>query len=289
MTCSLQKTSAVLTFVSLQFVALATLLGQSSTDQVSAESFERAVPTTSRVRFSFSDSILEENPLRGGSASNRNAPLRSTSATSWNRGTGSPTVRQVRYQEDLNPAESIDEPQTPGILDESDSDDSSQSSIDDVRESAPKTRPHVRSPISNNPFANARQDDPQGLLNKTAGVTPKFVVEKYSDISGRERSYQLAGYNAHRLHHNPLYFEDRNLERYGNELDFQRGKSAVKFFFDAAILPARLIKTPACSRVTTLGLRRPGELVPYRHYEQCASDSRQFYSNQQPQRITHRR
>ena len=286
MTCSLQKTSAVLTFVGLQFVALATLLGQSSTDQVAEESFERAVPTNSGVRFSFSDPILEENPLRGGNSSNHNAPLRSTSATSWNRGTGSPTVRQVRYQEDVTADESTGESQTPSAFGESNLDDSAQSSIDDITKSVSSIRPYVGSPISDNPFANARQDDPQGLLTKAAYIRPKIVVEKYSDISGRGRSYQLAGYNAHRLHHNQLYFEDRNLERYGNELELQSGVSAVKFFFNAATLPAKLIKTPACSRVTTLGLRRPGELVPYRHYEQWASDAQRLHSNQQSRRIT---
>lgn len=193
----------------------------------------------------------------------------------------------MSYQEDVQLDESIVEPliseldepsefddrsefeDAPELDGSSEFDDSSETDSDNSPEFVPVATSDVRAPIRNNPFTEARQYDPQGLLIERLGDPPRIVIDNYSDITGHEHSYQVAGYNAHRLYHNPLYFEEPNLERYGNERDYQRLASGLKFFSNAALLPIRLVNLPACSRVTTLGFRRPGEFVPFRHFEHC--------------------
>ena len=222
MICSLQKISAILTFVGWQFITVATLLGQSPAGNIVEKSPNRAVRMDRAVRLPFSDSSPKQNPLRNGSSLRLNTPLRSGSA--MGHGASSPTIRQVSYQEDASRDESTndteanefvelsepdDQPELddePELNDPSESDDSSETNIDDFPESVSFVSSDVRAPIRNNPFAEARQSDPQGLLLETVDDAPRFVVEKYSEISGRGQSYQLAGYSAHRFYHNPLYF-----------------------------------------------------------------------------------
>ena len=70
---------------------------------------------------------------------------------------------------------------------------------------------------------------------------------------------------------------------------FQRIASAARFLSNAALLPVKLTNSPVCSRVTTLGYRRPGELVPYRHYVQINPNGERRYPNTLPRNYSQRR
>ena len=69
--------------------------------------------------------------------------------------------------------------------------------------------------------------------------------------------------------HNPLYFEQVNLERYGQGTYscLQPAASGVQFFATIPILPYKIGGQEWCERVYTLGHRRPGNCNPYQvHY-----------------------
>ena len=69
--------------------------------------------------------------------------------------------------------------------------------------------------------------------------------------------------------HNPLYFEQVNLERYGQGTYacLQPAASAAQFFGTIPILPYKIGGQDWNERVYTLGHRRPGNLTPYQvHY-----------------------
>jgi len=69
--------------------------------------------------------------------------------------------------------------------------------------------------------------------------------------------------------HNPLYFEQVNLERYGQGTHscLQPAASGVQFFATIPILPYKIGGQEWCERVYTLGHRRPGNRNPYQvHY-----------------------
>lgn len=63
----------------------------------------------------------------------------------------------------------------------------------------------------------------------------------------------------------PLYFEQPNLERYGQGVGrpFTSASSAVAFVADVTTLPIALICSPPCSKSCTLGHHRPGDCAPY--------------------------
>jgi hypothetical protein len=63
----------------------------------------------------------------------------------------------------------------------------------------------------------------------------------------------------------PLYFEQPNLERYGQGVGrpFTSASSAVAFVTDITTLPIALICTPPHSKSCTLGHHRPGDCAPY--------------------------
>jgi len=291
MTCCFRNFSTMLIFVGWQFVGLAMLVGQST-----PQNPFRSAKADGGVVLNFSDPGVEDNPLRASAAPRQSSNLRpsSTSLINDNKSTtqikqsesppkrySSPKqhIRQVNYQEDLD--ELTDEPPTSEFDQLSEPDDLIEPSNSVVIAPALSTPSNVRAPIRDNPFAEARQHDPQGLLIQPLEDSPRFIVENYSDVTGIETAYHLARYNAHGFHHNPLYFEELNLERYGNALKFPHLTSATKFLSNAALLPIRLVHSPACSRVTTLGHRRPGELVPYRHYDRLTP----YAASSHPQRL----
>jgi len=63
----------------------------------------------------------------------------------------------------------------------------------------------------------------------------------------------------------PLYFEQPNLERYGQGVGrpFTSASSAVVFVTDITTLPIALICSPPHSKSCTLGHHRPGDCAPY--------------------------
>jgi hypothetical protein len=69
------------------------------------------------------------------------------------------------------------------------------------------------------------------------------------------------------LCYQPLYFEEKNAERYGWEFGvWQPFISAGYFYKDLAFLPYNMGTTPPWSCVTNAGLCLPGDCVPYTFY-----------------------
>lgn len=69
--------------------------------------------------------------------------------------------------------------------------------------------------------------------------------------------------------HNPLYFEDPALERYGHthhEL-VQPFVSVARFGVQFAGLPYQMAIDPVCKKMYTLGYYRPGECAPKKYYQ----------------------
>ena len=70
------------------------------------------------------------------------------------------------------------------------------------------------------------------------------------------------------LCHNPLYFEEANLERYGYSGCYcpwltQPFISGARFFATVPFLPYLMSAEPPCETSYTLGHYRPGDCVPY--------------------------
>jgi hypothetical protein len=69
--------------------------------------------------------------------------------------------------------------------------------------------------------------------------------------------------DSYALHHNPLYFEDPDLERCGvSQGCLTPAVSAVRFAADAAFLPWRMAVDPPYSEVRSLGDCRTGSEFP---------------------------
>ncbi|MDA0285409.1 MAG: hypothetical protein O3B86_18845, partial [Planctomycetota bacterium] len=134
-------------------------------------------------------------------------------------------------------------------------------------------------------------DDPQGFraISRTSlSIRPKLV-----DADGERRLlperrahqrfsqvptvYQSVGYSrewaplpysweAPGLKYNPLYFEDAQLERYGNEVCIlQPFLSGARFYATLPTLPYQMMSegNSLCHTVYDLGYDRPGNCVPY--------------------------
>ena len=68
-------------------------------------------------------------------------------------------------------------------------------------------------------------------------------------------------WTASNLYHNPLYFEDPELERYGHDHGFlQPAASIAKFGVQLVGLPYQMALDPPCSREYVLGWYRPNEV-----------------------------
>jgi hypothetical protein len=71
------------------------------------------------------------------------------------------------------------------------------------------------------------------------------------------------------LYHNPIYFEDFPLERYGHTRHYliQPVFSGVKFATQLLGLPYQMSLYPCCSKQYSLGYYRPGECAPAKYYQ----------------------
>ncbi len=70
------------------------------------------------------------------------------------------------------------------------------------------------------------------------------------------------------FYHRPLYFEQPNLERYGNgpyRLT-QPAVSSAHFFFSVPLVPVKMLHNPPWADIYTLGEGRPGNCVPMQSY-----------------------
>jgi hypothetical protein len=93
---------------------------------------------------------------------------------------------------------------------------------------------------------------------------------KLSDeaYAARHMSDCLYQWRASDQWHNPLYFEDPALERYGhthNEL-LQPAVSVARFGVQFVGLPYQMAIDPVCKKMYTLGYYRPGECAPKKYY-----------------------
>ena len=111
---------------------------------------------------------------------------------------------------------------------------------------------------------------PQGakklLPNDTAAKQfPTYRTSRVSPQNDQRPNWQnrLAVFDSPMFHHNPLYFEQVNVERYGNHHGFfQPAVSAAHFFGSAVILPYKIGAYHPWESRYTLGHYRPGDLNP---------------------------
>ena len=76
-------------------------------------------------------------------------------------------------------------------------------------------------------------------------------------------SYAVKTWRSPNMSHRPIYFEDVNLERYGNGHGrFQPVVSGVKFFGTAMLLPYQVGANPPQECVYEMGYMRPGDCNP---------------------------
>lgn len=100
-------------------------------------------------------------------------------------------------------------------------------------------------------------------------IDPEFVAPteiELGEVSDGVRNYEaiLYQWQASNLHHNPLYFQDVGLERYGHvhhEL-VQPFVSVGKFGLQLVGLPYQMTIDPVCKKQYALGYYRPGECAP---------------------------
>jgi hypothetical protein len=103
----------------------------------------------------------------------------------------------------------------------------------------------------------------------TAPVAPPQRLEYLPDGSLAAWQGDVYCWTAPGFFHNPLYFEQVNLERYGQGTysHLQTAASGAHFFATIPILPYKIGGQEWCERVHTLGHRRPGNCNPHQvHY-----------------------
>ncbi len=105
-------------------------------------------------------------------------------------------------------------------------------------------------------------EEPLRRLGRTPG-------EPDSTFIPRNFAHMYFCWEPTNLYHNPIYFEDVPLERYGHTRHyliqpfFSGAKFAVQFFG----LPYQLALKSPCNREYSLGYYRPGEFAPYKYYQ----------------------
>jgi hypothetical protein len=137
----------------------------------------------------------------------------------------------------------------------------------------------------------AAANDPQGFRaigRASLNITPKLVdsdgerrllperraYQKLSQVPvvnhtvGYSRDWVPLSYSweAPQLKYNPLYFEDPQLERYGNDIGIlQPFLSGARFYATIPTLPYQMMSegNSVCHTVYDFGYARPGDCVPY--------------------------
>lgn len=100
-------------------------------------------------------------------------------------------------------------------------------------------------------------------------LDPEFVAPaevELGEVSEGSRNYEaiLYQWQASNLHHNPLYFQDPGLERYGHVHHdlIQPFVSVGKFGLQLVGLPYQMTIDPVCKKQYALGWYSPGECAP---------------------------
>lgn len=116
-------------------------------------------------------------------------------------------------------------------------------------------------------FGNLKIDPT--AITTAATVGPDQRLEYLPDGSAAAWQGDIYCWTAPDFYHNPLYFEQVNLERYGQGTYtcLQPAASAAHFFATIPVLPYKIGGQDWNERVYTLGHRRPGNCNPYQiHY-----------------------
>lgn len=112
-----------------------------------------------------------------------------------------------------------------------------------------------------------------GPLTPTANLLGKLQLTSAfeKDLRGQATEVEKAPANTHstfcwvapNLYHQPLYFEQPYLERFGvgPHRALQPWSTGMAFYGRIPLLPISLLKHPPTSRDYTLGYRRPGDCV----------------------------
>ena len=125
-------------------------------------------------------------------------------------------------------------------------------------------------PLSENPFrvGGLKTIDPT-LDYAFSEIDPDDIPEEVTFEQGyyqpRNMQRMVVNWRASNLHHNPLYFEDPQLERYGHTYHpmVQPFASSARFAVQLVGLPYQMAMDPVWKRRYTLGWYRPGESAPY--------------------------
>ncbi|WP_166829757.1 hypothetical protein [Thalassoroseus pseudoceratinae] len=130
------------------------------------------------------------------------------------------------------------------------------------------------------PFADYEPDPATRLDDRTKFQCPRPDGEECSDdetircpdeVQLADGPYQARNiapsvfhWEASNIHYNPLYFEDVQLERYGQSHHdiFQPFFSAGKFGLQLVGLPYQATIDPVCKKIYPLGYYRPGDCAP---------------------------
>lgn len=115
---------------------------------------------------------------------------------------------------------------------------------------------------------------PSGPVPRDYAAERPPVDAPYMDALCASRGWPMIGYQwkASCLCHQPLYFEEINLERYGYGCCdcLQYGASAAHFFATVPALPYLMAVDCPCECDYTLGHYRPGSCPPWRfHWPPC--------------------
>jgi hypothetical protein len=96
-----------------------------------------------------------------------------------------------------------------------------------------------------------------------------YVRLGHTPFTNRVSPEFLYTWEATNFNHQPLYFEDPALERYGHVLPpyLQPIVSIGKFSGQLIFLPYQMVLNPPTSRISPLGWYAPGDYVPYKMYQ----------------------
>ena len=110
--------------------------------------------------------------------------------------------------------------------------------------------------------------EPKIVVADNGQSRPEFLeLPEYGDYE-RSISPTCFHWAASNLTHNPLYFEDVPLERYGHTYPYcvQPFVSVGKFGLQVIGLPYQIALDPVCSEQYALGYYRPGDCAPFLRY-----------------------
>mgnify|MGYP006908230951 CR=1 FL=1 len=111
----------------------------------------------------------------------------------------------------------------------------------------------------------------KGGEDQVAGLScPEEIRLGQEVYAGRAFDDRIVAWQASNVYHNPLYFEDVQLERYGHtygDLVIQPFVSAGKFALQLAGFPYQTVISPLNKRTYPLGVYRPGDWAPGMEYQ----------------------